>query len=67
MYLHKSLAQDRDVLDARCSPRIAAGDMEGILAKKPKLETNSDGDDQRQVSQHNRQKPTSHVIINLAN
>ncbi|KAJ3639608.1 hypothetical protein Zmor_002958 [Zophobas morio] len=48
MYLHKSLAQDRDVLDARCSPRIAAGDMEGILAKKPKLETNSDGDDQRQ-------------------
>ncbi|KAH0820246.1 hypothetical protein GEV33_002545 [Tenebrio molitor] len=48
MYMNKSLIQDRDVLDARCSPRIISNDVDGVVAKKPKLETNSDGDDHRQ-------------------
>ncbi|XP_008200713.1 NGFI-A-binding protein homolog isoform X2 [Tribolium castaneum] len=46
MYMNKGLGQDKDILDARCSPRIS--DMEGPLAKKPKIEANSDGDEQRQ-------------------
>jgi hypothetical protein len=65
MYMNKSLIQDRDVLDARCSPRIISNDVDGVVAKKPKLETNSDGDDHRQVSQQNRQKPSSQLTINL--
>lgn len=63
MYMNKSLSQDKDILDARCSPRIS--DLDGVLAKKAKIETNSDGDEQRQVSQQNRLKPTTHVIVNL--
>ncbi|XP_044256158.1 NGFI-A-binding protein homolog isoform X4 [Tribolium madens] len=46
MYMNKNLCQDKDILDVRCSPRIS--DMEGPLTKKPKIETNSDGDEQRQ-------------------
>ncbi|RZB77534.1 NGFI-A-binding protein -like, partial [Asbolus verrucosus] len=49
MYMNKNLNQDRDVLDARCSPRIMSNDLDGVLAKKPKLEPSSDGDDQRQI------------------
>lgn len=51
---------------ARTSPRLGS-EHDGSIMKRPKVETNSDGDDVRQVSQLTRLKHTyqSQAIINL--
>lgn len=51
---------------ARTSPRLGS-EHDGPIMKRPKIETNSDGDDLRQVSQLTRLKQTyqPHMIINL--
>lgn len=74
MYIGRSSVQDRDVSDnnsgsARASPRIPNLDNDCPPLKRPKIEPDTDVDDQRQVSQlhikrANRDHPP-HVIINL--
>lgn len=55
MYISKNLGHDRDITEARCSPRIHTSD-DGFIAKRPKRDDNFGGDDHRQVSQQNRHK-----------
>nr|CAH7761104.1 unnamed protein product [Callosobruchus chinensis] len=66
VYVNKNIgmnqdSRDGDSISARGSPRIL--DNDGPVVKRQKLDSNSDGDDLRQV----RKKPhsQSHVIINL--
>lgn len=64
------MGQERDGdnnMSARSSPRMMSSENDGPLLKRPKIESNSDGDDLQQVSQLTRQKQQSHshVIINL--
>lgn len=66
MNKNMSLNHDREPDNLRGSPRIAVTDYEGPSAKRPKVESNSDGDDLRQVRQNRHHLPTnSRVIINL--
>lgn len=69
MNKHVNMGHDREnenCSSARTSPRLGS-DHEGSVMKRPKLETNSDGDDLRQVSHTTRLKQTyqPHTIINL--
>lgn len=55
MYVSKNLGYDRDIAEARCSPRNHTND-DGFVAKRPRQDENFGADDHRQVSQQNRQK-----------
>lgn len=46
------------------SPRTTVPDNDGSLAKKPKLESNSDGDEVSQLTKLKHQSYT-HIVINL--
>lgn len=65
---HVNMGHDRDSdhCSSRTSPRLGS-DHDGSSVKRPKAETNSDGDDLRQVSQLTRLKQTyqPRTIINL--
>lgn len=58
--------ENENCTSARTSPRLGS-DHDGPVMKRPKIESNSDGDDLRQVSQSKRLKQTyhPHTIINL--